>query len=70
MMRSRTVPFRTVVKKLFRDTLSFPLSVNLVLLKKVDKKVVGYANFCLIRGEVQILNIAVAPGSRGKRATA
>ena len=51
-------------KRLFRETLSFPLSFNLVIRKKVDKKVAGYANFYLIGDEVQILNIAVAPESR------
>jgi ribosomal-protein-alanine N-acetyltransferase len=51
-------------KRLFRETLSFPLSFNLVIRKKVDKKVAGYANFYVIGDEVQILNIAVAPESR------
>jgi [ribosomal protein S18]-alanine N-acetyltransferase len=53
-------------KRLFSETIAFPRSVNLVSLKKVDKKVVGYANFYLIRGEVQVLNIAVAPDYRKK----
>ena len=51
-------------KRLFRETLSFPLSFNLVIRKKVDNKVAGYANFYVIGDEVQILNIAVAPESR------
>ena len=51
-------------KGLFRETLSFPLSFNLVIRKKVDNKVAGYANFYVIGDEVQVLNIAVAPESR------
>ena len=51
-------------KNLFVGTLSFPLSFNLVARKKVDKRIVGYANFYLIKDEVQILNIAIAPESR------
>ena len=51
-------------KRLFLETLSFPLSFNLVIRKKVDKKVAGYANFYLIGDDVQILNIAVAPELR------
>ncbi len=51
-------------KRLFRETLSFPLSFNLVIRKKVDNKVAGYANFYVIGDEVQVLNIAVAPESR------
>ena len=53
-------------KKLFQETLSFPLSVNLVIRKKVDNKVAGYANFYVIGDEVQVLNIAVVPESRKK----
>ena len=53
-------------KNLFRETLSFPLSFNFVARKRVDNKVVGYANFYLISNEVQILNIAVAPKFRKK----
>lgn len=52
-------------KKLFRETLAFPLSFNLVARKKVDKRIAGYANFYLIKDEVQVLNIAIAPESRG-----
>jgi len=52
--------------KLFRETLAFPLSLSLVVRKKVDKKVIGYANFYVIAGEVQILNVAVAPEERGQ----
>ena len=51
-------------KRLFRDTLSFPLSFNLVIRKKVDNKVAGYANFYVVGDEVQVLNLAVAPESR------
>jgi len=51
-------------KRLFLETLSFPLSYNLVIRKKVDNKVAGYANFYVIGDEVQILNIAVAPELR------
>ncbi len=53
-------------RRLFRETISFPLSLSLVIRKKVDKKVLGYANFYVIAGEVQILNIAVAPEERGQ----
>jgi ribosomal-protein-alanine N-acetyltransferase len=51
-------------KRLFRETISFPLSFNLVIRKKVDNKVAGYANFYVIGNEVQVLNIAIAPESR------
>jgi len=51
-------------KRLFRETISFPLSFNLVIRKKVDNKVVGYANFYVIGKEVQVLNIAIGPESR------
>jgi ribosomal-protein-alanine N-acetyltransferase len=51
-------------KRLFRETIAFPLSFNLVIRKKVDNKVAGYANFYVIGNEVQILNIAVSPESR------
>jgi ribosomal-protein-alanine N-acetyltransferase len=53
-------------ERLFRETLSFPPSFNLVLRKRVDNGVAGYANFYLIADEVQVLNIAVAPESRGR----
>ncbi len=53
-------------RTLFRDTLAFPLAFNFVVRKKVDNKVVGYANFYLIRDEVQVLNIAIDPESRKK----
>ena len=53
-------------RRLFRETIAFPLSLSLVIRKKVDKKVVGYANFYVIAGEVQILNVAVAPEERGQ----
>ena len=52
-------------RRLFQETMSFPLSLSLVIRKKVDKKVLGYANFYVIAGEVQILNVAVAPEERG-----
>jgi [ribosomal protein S18]-alanine N-acetyltransferase len=51
-------------KRMFTETLSFPLSFNFVARKRVDNRVVGYANFYLIKTEVQILNIAIAPESR------
>jgi ribosomal-protein-alanine N-acetyltransferase len=51
-------------KNVFRETLSFPSSLNIVARKRVDNRVAGYANFYLILDEVQILNIAVAPESR------
>ncbi len=53
-------------KRLFQETISFPLSFNIVIRKKVDNKVVGYANFYVIGNEVQVLNIAVNPESRKK----
>ena len=53
-------------KRLFRETISFPLSFNLVIRKKVDNEVVGYANFYVIGDEVQVLNIAIDPDSRKK----
>lgn len=53
-------------KRLFRETLAFPHSFNLVMRKKVDNKIAGYANFYLIRDEAHMLNIAVAPESRKK----
>ncbi len=53
-------------RNLFKETLTFALAFNFVVRKKVDNKVVGYANFYLIRDEVQVLNIAIEPGSRGK----
>ena len=51
-------------RRLFGETMAFSLSINLVMRKKIDKTLVGYANFYLIRNEVQILNIAVAPDAR------
>jgi len=53
-------------RNLFKETLAFSLAFNFVVRKKVDNKVVGYANFYLIRDEVQVLNIAIEPASRGK----
>ncbi len=53
-------------KRLFRETISFPLSFNLVIRKKVDNEVVGYANFYVIGDEVQVLNIAIDPEARKK----
>jgi ribosomal-protein-alanine N-acetyltransferase len=53
-------------KRLFRETLAFPLSFNLVIVKKVDNTVVGYANFYVIGDEAQVLNIAVDPELRKK----
>jgi ribosomal-protein-alanine N-acetyltransferase len=53
-------------RNLFRETLSSPFSINLVARKKVDKGVVGYANFYLIGNEVQVLNIAIKPESRNR----
>ena len=51
-------------RTLFRETISFPLAFNLVARKKVDNTLAGYANFYLVRDEVQVLNVAVAPESR------
>lgn len=53
-------------RELFHDTLSFPLAFNFVARKKVDNRLVSYANFYLIRDEVQVLNVAVAPEFRKK----
>jgi ribosomal-protein-alanine N-acetyltransferase len=53
-------------KRLFRETLFFPLSVNFVARKRIDNRVVGYANFYLIDKEAQILNIAIDPAFRKK----
>lgn len=53
-------------KRLFRETLAFPLSVNFVARKKVDNTMVGYANFYLIGNEAHMLNIAIALESRRK----
>lgn len=53
-------------KRIFRETISFPLSFNIVIVKKVDNTVVGYANFYVVGNEVQVLNIAVSPESRKK----
>jgi [ribosomal protein S18]-alanine N-acetyltransferase len=53
-------------KRIFRETMSFPLSFNIVIGKRVDNTVVGYANFYVIGNEVQVLNIAVSPESRKK----
>ena len=53
-------------RNLFKETLAFPLAFNFVAMKRVDNKVVGYANFYLIRDEVQVLNVAVEPASRKK----
>ena len=53
-------------RNLFKETLAFPLAFNFVVRKSIDNTVVGYANFYLIRDEVQVLNIAIDPASRGK----
>jgi [ribosomal protein S18]-alanine N-acetyltransferase len=53
-------------RELFQDTLSFPLAFNFVARKKVDNTLVGYANFYLIKDEVQVLNVAIAPELRKK----
>jgi len=53
-------------RNLFKETLAFPLAFNFVVRKRIDNKVAGYANFYLIRDEVQVLNIAIDPASRGK----
>jgi [ribosomal protein S18]-alanine N-acetyltransferase len=50
----------------FRETLSVPYSHAFTARKKVDNRVVGYANFYLVEDEVQVLNIAVDPESRKK----
>jgi [ribosomal protein S18]-alanine N-acetyltransferase len=53
-------------RELFQDTLSFPLAFSFVARKKVDNRLVGYANFYLINDEAQVLNIAIAPKLRKK----
>jgi ribosomal-protein-alanine N-acetyltransferase len=50
--------------QLFKETLSFPLSRNFVIRKRVDNTLVGYANFYLIIDEAQVLNIAIDPNHR------
>ncbi len=53
-------------KRVFRETIAFPHSFNLVARKKVDNRMIGYANFYLIKDEAHMLNIAIAPDSRKK----
>ncbi len=53
-------------RKLFRETMTFPFSMSVILMKKIDKKVMGYANFYVIAGEVQVLNVAIAPEERNQ----
>jgi [ribosomal protein S18]-alanine N-acetyltransferase len=52
--------------RLFKETIATPFSVNFVARKRVDNRMVGYANFYLITDEVQVLNIATAPTFRNK----
>jgi [ribosomal protein S18]-alanine N-acetyltransferase len=51
-------------KRLFQETIAFPLSINFVLLSA--GKVIGYTNIYVVRDEAQILNIAIHPRHRGK----
>jgi [ribosomal protein S18]-alanine N-acetyltransferase len=50
-------------RRLFVETLAFPLSRNYVL-ETSSKKILGYANFYVVQHEAHLLNIAVHPGHR------
>jgi len=52
-------------RRLFVETLNFPLSRNYVL-KTPSKKTVGYANFYVVQHEAHMLNIATHPDCRKK----
>ncbi len=52
-------------RKLFKETLSFPHSVNLVL-RGPDNAVLGYVNFYVIAEEAHMLNLAIHPDWRKK----
>lgn len=50
-------------RKLFTETLAFPLSRNYVL-ESSSKKILGYANFYVVQHEAHMLNIAIHPDCR------
>jgi len=50
-------------RKLFLETLVFPLSRNYVL-ETASKKILGYANFYVVQHEAHMLNIAIHPDWR------
>lgn len=52
-------------RRLFVETLAYPLSRNFVL-KTSSKKTVGYTNFYVVQHEAHMLNIAIDPGYRKK----
>jgi len=52
-------------RRLFKETLSFPHSVNFVL-QGATGAVLGYINFYLIGEEAHMLNLAIHPGWRKK----
>jgi [ribosomal protein S18]-alanine N-acetyltransferase len=52
-------------RRLFKETLSFPHSVNFVL-QGATGAVLGYSNFYLIREEAHMLNLAIHPAWRKK----
>lgn len=52
-------------RRLFMETLDFPLSRNYVL-KTPSKKTVGYTNFYVVQHEAHMLNIAIHPEWRKK----
>ena len=52
-------------RKLFKETLSFPHSVNFVL-RESTGALLGYINFYLIGEEAHMLNLAIRPDFRKK----
>lgn len=50
-------------RRLFKETLSFPHSVNLVL-QGANGAVLGYVNFYVIGEEAHMLNLAIEPARR------
>ena len=52
-------------RKLFKETLSFPHSVNFVL-RDATGGLLGYINFYLIGDEAHMLNLAIHPDHRKK----
>ena len=52
-------------RKLFKETLAFPHSVNFVLIGAAGA-LLGYINFYLIGDEAHMLNLAIHPDSRKK----
>ena len=52
-------------RRLFRETLAYPHSVNFVL-RGPDNAVLGYINFYIIAEEAHMLNLAIHPDWRKK----